>query len=163
MARIIIDIPDEYVDWSRWVQDNLAKGGLPNTQIAETNQGVPDTRVQPAVTVTPLQDGSESPATDPWAAAGASSATTQAATPSATAAAPASTAPTSDGNKIVKNVNGKEFVYQLNLNNAPVCLCGFPAARLTAPKKAGGTYNKWVCQKDSGSEWKTKCDFSQWG
>jgi hypothetical protein len=162
VARIIIDIPDEYVDWSRWVQDNLAKGGLPNTQIAQTTNGVPDTRVEPTVTVNPLQGGSESPPTDPWAAAGAASATTQAATPSATAAAPASGATPTGPNRVVKDVNGKEYVYQLHLNNAPTCLCGDIAARLTAPKKAGGTFTKWVCAKDCGSDWKGKCDFSQW-
>jgi hypothetical protein len=160
MARIIIDIPDEYVDWARWVQDNLAKGGLPNTQIAETVNGAPvDTTGQNAAPAS-----TEAPATDPWAAAGASSATTQAATPSATAAAPASQATqTSSPNRIVKPTAKGDFVYQLGLNNAPTCNCGDVAARLTAPKKAGGTYTKWTCAKDSGSDWKEKCDFSQWG
>ena len=154
MARIIIDIPDSYVDWARWAQDELAKGGLPGTPVDPPAQ-------RKALQAPPETASQEASPPDPWAAySGASSATTQAAPTSAQAAAPASTAPTS--NRVTKDTKNGPMVFELGLNNAPTCNHDQPAARLTAPKKAGGTYTKWVCAKDAGSDWKEKCDFSQW-
>lgn len=147
VARIIIDIPDSYVDWARWAQDELAKGGLPGTQV--------DSPAQSQALQSPPEEASQQSPPDPWAAAGTQSAYVQ--------SAPTSQGNTSTSNRVTKQTKNGDMVFELRLNNAPECNCGDPAARLTAPKKAGGTYSKWVCAKDAGSDWKQKCDFSEWG
>jgi hypothetical protein len=55
---------------------------------------------------------------------------------------------------------GREFT--MGLPEAPDCDCGIAAARMKAKgRDSGKWYSKWVCSKAVGSDYRDKCDFSE--
>lgn len=156
MAKVVIEIPDDYVDWARWARDELARGGLlPRTQTAQnagptpTYQGGPENASGVLHGGATEASGGQSPP-DPWAGNNSATATS---TPT----------PSSQPQTITKETPNGPIVYQFGLSGAPNCLCGNPAAKVRGNKKAGGTYTAFKCAKTAGDNWQDKCDFVQWG
>lgn len=90
----------------------------------------------------------DSPAhADPWGGG----------SPPQTASAPSG--PT--GTKTVNTPSGPR-TWTFNAVGAPQCDCGDPAG-LVQGKSARGTFKQWRCAKGAGDDWKSKCEFSQWG
>jgi hypothetical protein len=82
--------------------------------------------------------------------------------PSQSSAKPSPAAASTSAPHVTLDKFGREFT--IGLPNAPSCTGhSEPAVKMKAKKKDGsGTYSKWLCARSAGSQYKSKCDFSEW-
>ena len=167
MAQVLIDVPDEFIDWAGWAQAHL-KTELGATPVSDAETGP----------VNPAAEASQAPADDPWGApaadasdtpAGAASdpwsapATAGAPTPAASTAPPTGTYTTRPGTPPSTGsytVDGK--THEFGIGGAPVCGHNQPAVKVTGRNDKGKQWKQFRCALSSTDRWKDKCEFSQW-
>src|SRR5487761_528555 len=52
--------------------------------------------------------------------------------------------------------------WKLNLDNAPVCDCGEPAAQMRAKSQKGNYYTMWKCAHGApDGDWRNRCEYGE--
>jgi hypothetical protein len=145
MSKVLIEVPDEFIDWAGWTQHQL-----------KTELGASPAEDHEAPGTTPA-DEPEDPWTRPTSAPPASQ----------TASAPRSDT-TEDGQPssppkgayTFRAADGK--VHTFNKAGAPDCDHDQPAVHVAGKSTTGKNWRQYRCALSSTERWKDKCEFSDW-
>lgn len=141
MAKIVLDIPDKYIDFEGWARETLSQHGMSHT-VVETSEDA---------------EGDGTPE-DPWSAAPSGARQTPRSAPTSTQSDSGQPAtPPKTGSFIA---DGKK--HEFGLEGAPECDHNRPCVRVSGKNQKGKPWKQWRCALSSTDRWKDKCDFSEW-
>lgn len=156
MAKVLVEVPDDLINWTEWARRQLAQGGLANTVESAASTTPPNQADSPASSAedpwagTNAQPAPQNGQGDPWGSAARPTGNGAPQEPPAT--------PPAYGTFRLANRDGAIRTAVFGKQGAPPCNHGQPAVYTEFPS---GKHN-WACALSQTKRWKDKCDFVQW-
>lgn len=151
MAKVILDIPDKYIDMLGWARETLAEHGISGEVVSD--------EAAPAEDPWAGTDTSSETGEDPWNAPSSGSRPARTTSPPKEAAA-SSVQPATPPKSGKYSADGK--THEFGLEGAPLCDHNQPAVRVSGKNAKGKSWKQYRCALSSTDIWKDKCDFSEW-
>lgn len=166
MAKVLVEVPDDLINWTEWARRQLDQGGLASSEMVGAATGSGESAASADTSQTSPSTGSDDPwqgtnaapaaqngQGDPWG--GASAPTGSGTNGQQPVEAPAQ--PMTYGTLVITGQKGNRTC-TFGKQGAPPCNHGQPAVftEFSSGKK------NWACALSATKRWKEKCEFTQW-